>query len=385
MVYRIKIIILKLIVALIKLIYAPIKLLPIRNKVVFISRQSNKATIDIEYIDKCIKRKYPGIKSVVLTKTLTLSLIGIFSYCLEFVRQMCHMATSKVVVLDGYCIVACVLRHKKNVKIIQMWHALGAIKKFGYQTVDKPSGHKAEIAEIMSMHKNYDFVLCSSKATGAFFKEAFNIKEEQLKYIGLPRIDYIASNDERIAAEIIDWYGINANKEIILYAPTFRKGKQIELMNLLQRMDFSRFILVVKLHPLDDIDIDIDDVEPFVRENIILDKKYSAYQWMNVCDKIITDYSALGIEASLKNKPIYFYIYDYDSYEKNVGLNIDLKTEMEEYALETVEELYSKLIQEYNFLLLNKFREKYITVSTERCTERVAEFINALVEECVSE
>ena len=46
---------------------------------------------------------------------------------------MYYLATSKVCVLDGYCIPASILKHKKKLKIIQIWHASGAIKKFGYQ------------------------------------------------------------------------------------------------------------------------------------------------------------------------------------------------------------------------------------------------------------
>ena len=52
-------------------------------------------------------------------------------------KQMYHLATSRVVVLDSYCIVASVLKKKKGTTIIQMWHALGSFKKFGKSIIGK--------------------------------------------------------------------------------------------------------------------------------------------------------------------------------------------------------------------------------------------------------
>ena len=44
---------------------------------------------------------------------------------------------------------------------------------------------------------------------------------------------------------------------------------------------------------------------------IVFDKsKFSTLDMIKVCDYVITDYSAVCIEASLLNKPVYFYLYD---------------------------------------------------------------------------
>ncbi|MFR3386223.1 MAG: CDP-glycerol glycerophosphotransferase family protein [Lachnospiraceae bacterium] len=72
-------------------------------------------------------------------------------------------ATSKVVILDGYCILASVLNHKKDLRIVQMWHAMGALKKFGYAALGNEEGKNPEISKILQMHRNYDYVICSSE------------------------------------------------------------------------------------------------------------------------------------------------------------------------------------------------------------------------------
>jgi CDP-ribitol ribitolphosphotransferase len=37
-----------------------------------------------------------------------------------------------------------------------MWHALSAVKKFGWQTVGSEDGTRERTARIMRMHKGYD-------------------------------------------------------------------------------------------------------------------------------------------------------------------------------------------------------------------------------------
>ena len=81
------------------LFFKPLKL---REKVTIISRQANEPTLDIRLLDECLKKN--GIKTVVLTKTLEKSLSGVFTYALQMVSQMYHIATSKVIIIDGYCI-----------------------------------------------------------------------------------------------------------------------------------------------------------------------------------------------------------------------------------------------------------------------------------------
>ena len=144
-----------------------------KAKVTIISRQADEPTLDIRLLDDCLQRN--GIKTAVLTKTLKKTPAGAASYCIQLLRQMYHIASSRVVVIDGYCILVSVLPKKKDQKVIQMWHALGAIKKFGWQNIDNPDGHGKVVSEAMSMHRNYDYVLTPGSVTGKFFAEAFKI------------------------------------------------------------------------------------------------------------------------------------------------------------------------------------------------------------------
>ena len=97
------------------------------------------------------------------------SLPGKIAYCFSIIGDMYYLATSKVAIIDTYSITVSCLKHKKSLKVIQMWHALGALKKFGLQSVGTKEGRDEKISRAMCMHKNYDYVLAPSKKTAKFY------------------------------------------------------------------------------------------------------------------------------------------------------------------------------------------------------------------------
>lgn len=378
---------LKLAVIVLRVTYVLFKMQKTRNKIVVISRQSNSPSIDIRLLESYLTTVHTDIECVVLCRYL--DNLNPVSYLREVLKQMKHMGQSSVILVDGYCIAASILKHKEDVTVVQMWHALAAIKKFGYETIDKPSGHSRQVADIMCMHRNYDFVICPSEATGEIFCRCFDICEKKLKYLALPRVDEIirphAILPEEVRSEgtdafrrsLCEEYRIDGRSEIILYVPTFRKGKDVELTGIAQAIKDTDFTLIVKAHPIFK-SIDIKAADEY--ENIVVDWKYSSYQWLSVCDRVVTDYSALGVEAALTGKPLYYFVYDIEEYDSNVGLNFNPLEEMPEISAVKGEELRDKLKMKYDYEALNRFRYKYVSVSTDNCTEKLGNFLAGLIE-----
>ena len=304
---------------------------------------------------------------------------GVISYIFHMIHQLYAIATSKLVLIDGYCIAVSALNHKRETVFIQMWHALGAIKKFGYQTIGKTSGSDARTAEIMRMHKNYDYVLCAGKATARHFCEGFNVIEDKIKYIGLPRIDYIKAVSEN-NCEIKKALNTGNGKKNILYAPTFRNGLPIKLKELVSAFDFNNMNLIVKLHPLDKGKVGESLNEPDDAK-IIDGEAFATYDLIKYCDAVITDYSAVSLETALIFKPLYFYLYDFEEYSMDPGLNIDIEAEMGEAAAKDAANLAAVMLQDYDFSQLEAYRNKYISVDTEDCTGRLCGFLAELMED----
>ena len=352
-------------------VYAPIRRRPAENKITFISRQSEEPSADIALLSDYIRKNHPDVRCDVMVKMIGAGLGGKISYAFHMISQMKAIASSKVIVLDGYCIAASVLRHKPDLQIVQMWHALAAIKKFGYQSIDKSSGHSSQIAEIMCMHKNYDHIVSASEETGRHFCEGFGYDTDKTRLYGLPRIDVIkglttGAKAAELRSKVREEYGVKEGQEIVLYAPTFRKGKQVDVKGVRDALDDEKFRLIVKLHPLHD-------------DEKISDTRYSTYEWLGACDRIITDYSALGVEASLAGKPLYFYVYDIDEYKETVGLNVDPLVELPAASAQSAEALAELFAGEYDMDSLNRFKDKYVSVDTENCTKQLGDYIYGLL------
>lgn len=353
------------------LIYIFLKIIPCKNKVVMLSRQSNKVNIDFNYIEKEILRRNKNVEVKILCKVLKNASIARLEYCFYILKCMYHIATAKVCILDGYSIPISILKHKKDLKIIQIWHASGAIKKFGYQSINKKEGRGEEISRIMKMHRNYTYVIAPSKATAKFYAEAFSIDESRIIINGLPRLDYIIGNEESInkTKNFYKEYPKYKNKKIILYVPTFRKDfdSSIYIKKSIENINFSKYDLIIKLHPL-------DKSERLLEYSV--DAKYNTYDLLRVADYIITDYSAVAFEASILEKPLYFYVYDIENYEKSRGLNVDLFKEMSNETSKDIKEIIKSIENdEYDFMELERFKNKYMENSFYNSTGKMVNFI----------
>ena len=165
-----------------------------KERVYLLSRQSSKPSLNYLAIIKELEKK--GIDYKVTCKKVDSSindsvrtqghysntngflarvfkkLGSAFSYYFSLWSQMINIASSKVIIVDGYNLPVSLLKHKRGTKIIQLWHALGAIKKFGYQSVGKVDGVSPNVARILKMHAGYDAVISGSEGMNPFFAEA---------------------------------------------------------------------------------------------------------------------------------------------------------------------------------------------------------------------
>lgn len=347
------------------IIYVFLKLLPINeNKVTLLSRQANTPSIDYELLtNELISRNK---KTVVLCKKIESGILKKISYCIYILKCMYHIATSKACIVDGYFIPISILKHKKKLKIIQIWHALGAIKKFGYDVINRKEGSNYKIARIMKMHKNYDYVTSASEITKKIYEKSFGIPEERIVKIGMPRIDYIL-DEKDFKQEYIKDYPQAKGKKIILYVPTFRKEKASNFQEIIKCIDDANYNLIIRLHPIEQTRVDA---------KYTVNDKYLTIDLIKIADYIITDYSAVAFEAALLDKPIFFYLYDKKEYEVNRGLNINIDKELPSFTFYNFENIVNAINNiEYNINEIIKFKEKYIETRDKNNTKRICDLI----------
>ncbi len=347
--------------------YLFFKLKKTENKITFISRQSDIPSLDFRCLINEIKENYPQYRVDVLCKMIPSGLTGKISYIFEMLRQMKSLASSRVAVIDGYCIPVCMLKHKSDLTVVQIWHALGAVKKFGWQSVGTKEGRSESISRAMCMHRNYDYVLAPSKKTAEFYSEGFDIALGRIKVLPLPRVDFILDNNNREE----EFYSLNPqmkNKKIVLYLPTFRSGEAMAA-DLLKKQFVNKkeYRLIFSTHPLSEVKKD---------EGFTAKGNFSSYDLMKLADIIITDYSACAFEAALLLKPLYFFIPDYESYMQDRGINVDVKKEFPSAAFENAELLADAIKKDnYDMNSLEAFKEKYVENADTNSTKNLVKFI----------
>lgn len=304
--------------------YTIMKISPTRNKVTFISRQSNKPTLDMRLLAAEITREHPDTQVVMLPKRLENHL----SYSLHMLRQIHHIATSKVVILDSYCMAISLLDHKPDLQVIQMWHAIGSMKKFGYAMIGQPEGWSQEIADIMKMHRGYTDVLISSMDFVKDFEEGFHVTRDMVHEAPLPRVDRLldVENRESQRQTYLKRYPQLAQKKNILYCPTFRKesseevsdrrNQELNVERFFSLIDYTRYNLIYRPHPL--------DRHPIVDDHVMTIPG-STLDLLCIADYVVSDYSSVIYEAGLLDIPVYLYAYDWDVYRNRRQLNIDLE------------------------------------------------------------
>ena len=354
---------------LLSFVYAVFKLFPSqKNKVLFLSRQSNELTLDFKMLKEELEKQKKDIKIVSICNRMDDKKEGMIKFGINIIRSMYHLSTSRVCVLDAYWPAVSLLRHKKSLTVIQMWHALGKIKQSGYQTIGKESGRSQKVSELLCMHRNYDYIIAGGSAWNPFYVASFDTTEDKLVNIGLPRIDYLLNVAEDNRKRAYEKYPEFQEKQVILYTPTFRRGYDLEWEELVDHIDFEKYVLIIKGHPNQKIESD--------NENVLTCPEFSAVELLASCDYLITDYSAIAVEGAILNKKTYYYLFDYEQYTTKNGLNVDPFDSMPGCAFKDAKELVKDLESgNYKQEVLDEYRRRYLPENLGTSTKKLAQLV----------
>lgn len=330
------------------------------KRITFVSLTQDHLSSDFALIDQKLKGKeYHVFYNLIRFEK---NIKGDFLYFLNCLKQWVDLKRSRLVIINDNNYV---ISHKKpvNTKVLQIWHAAGAIKKFGNDI------HRRYPI------RNYDAVICSAPAWKPVYARAFGVKEQQVYVTGLPRIDTLMTADTEA---FYRKYPQARGKKICLYAPTFRGN----IIDGFQRISFDikkveqmlpDWLILYKFHPLLD-DLQIPDCQA------INANKEDLYVLMQVSDCMVSDFSSILLDYSLLGKPQIGYIPDYGAYEQEIGVNIS----KEEYPgpICTNEAQLVQAIQNldtYDYEKEKDFQETYIIHNDGKNTDRVVELIDEMM------
>ena len=347
----------------------------IPNRITFISQRRTDLTGNFAFVYEKIKDE-PGLDIQFLFSTKQPK-----DMTKEEIREFCHAcAVSKTIVLDEFTPQIHYLDLREGITLIQLWHACGAFKTFGFTRLGKPFGSP----QGTTMHRSYDYVTVSSSFCKKCHSEGFGIPTKNVVPTGIPRTDvfFDAEYRAKVENEFYGQYPDLKDKKIILFAPTFRgflKGDafypmdKFKIDEVLETLG-EEYAILIKHHPF------VTHKHPipgkYADRVIDLSENSELNDLMFVSDVIITDYSSLIFEASLLKVPMLFYVYDLEEYIEDRDFYFDLKMMSPGKLVYSQEELVKAIKEEdYGLDKMEEFTKLFFDNPDGKATERVAALI----------
>lgn len=243
---------------------------------------------------------------------------------------------------------------------INLWHGI-PLKKIQSDNInDKVRHPKNNLEKLkyfprrLSDEKPSHYILAASKLTRRIFKSAF--RTDRVLTCGYPRNDLLLKDSE-IKNIYLDYEEeqlkqISSKKglKIILYMPTFRESEAafFDVVNLCVFEEFlekNNMLFCVKMHIKSKLISKFNNI-PY--NNIfVINPDSDPYPFINLADMLVTDYSSIYFDYLFKNRPIIFFDYDKEIYEKEsreLYFNYDLITPG--IKAENMDSLMSALLSE---------------------------------------
>lgn len=267
---------------------------------------------------------------------------------------------------------------KKNQVYLQTWHGT-PLKKLArdIEISDDATFYRTKMSreEMINTYdvdvKKYNYLISPNAYSTEKFISAFGVEPEKVIETGYPRNDVLVNYTQKQIEDIKYRLGINKNKKVILYAPTWRDNiYDTKGYSFTPKVDFSKwkeelgedYIVIYKPHYLIVNKITDESLEDFIYFSKATDNINDLYL---VSDILITDYSSVFFDYAVLKRPMLFYMFDLKEYADDIrGFYIDIN------------ELPGPIVEEEDLLLKdiknigsieNQYKEKYNKFFKEIC------------------
>ncbi|WP_317762998.1 CDP-glycerol glycerophosphotransferase family protein [Pediococcus parvulus] len=221
-----------------------------------------------------------------------------------------YVATSHLFIIDDYFFPLYSLKkHRKNV-VIQTWHAIGTLKKFG---LSLPNAQKS----VIKPHTNYDWVVVNTEADRQAYADAFDIENSHILPLGQPMLDTVSKSSINLPPN---------HKKKLLYSPTYRSNDSKKVLTAVNDMIKATASLkedweiYISIHPY----VNMKSNLPKLPKNVHLFQDPALVKKiMPKVDVFITDYSSLLLNFSYFERPILLFTPDYQDYSQEQGFYVD--------------------------------------------------------------
>lgn len=336
-----------------------------KNKIVFFSHKGKQYSCNPMYICEYLLANEPGTFDLVWAfvhpeehEDLKEKGIKVVKYqSLEHIREMMQ---AKVIITNVDAFVY--LPKRKGQIVLDTWHGGGAYKTCGFCNPQNLNRIRKKI-HFKRLYSRITLYLSSSRMfSKQTIRESRGFTGEIMEY-GMPRNDILVNqNRPDIEEKVRNYFHLDKETKIALYAPTFRSEKENdnypkpdfkELEQALSKRFGGRWCTLYRQHHFYDEKTDGLSATDYQDMQELL---YTA-------DVLITDYSSSIWDFSLMFKPVFLYCPDLAHYksERNFYMPIEQwpfvlcenQQEMVEKILSFDEDAYKERVREHHRILGN--------------------------------
>ncbi|MFF1557297.1 CDP-glycerol glycerophosphotransferase family protein [Streptomyces sp. NPDC058279] len=242
------------------------------------------------------------------------------------------------------------LTKRAGTTYIQTWHG-SALKRMGFHEPRTKAQGKAGQDRFQAAVDRFDHFLIRSEHDARTLAKGFRLRDEVLMRSGYPRNDALVEahraeveSGERVRGSLAADLGIDPDKRVLLYAPTFRAAADGAVENFAFPFDVEefadrlgdRFVLLVRTHYLNSVSL-----PPSVAGRVIdVSRHHDITPLLALADGLITDYSSVMFDYAVLDRPMMFFAYDYEAYATDIrGTYFDLKEKAPGPVVATADEL----------------------------------------------
>ena len=358
------------------------RLFPINSRKVAISNYYGRGYGDnLKYIAEKLLGSQENLKIVWFVKnkhekrSLPKGIIGCKA---NSVMAIYHLSTAKVWIDN--CRKGTTLFKRKKQFYIQTWHGGGAQKRceMDVESVLSP----VYVRSAKNDSAMIDLMIADSRFMTNLYHRSFWY-DGPVYECGYPRYDILLKHDENLISKVYEYFGIARDKELVLYAPTFRADLSFDAYNIdferlianLKKRFNKNYVILVHLHP------NVANIEGGIEYDNISVFNSTFYpdtqELIAVSSILIGDYSSINYDFSLKRMPVFRYTADLEEYCNDRDLYFSFGEYPYPYAQnnEEMEDLILNFDEEKYFQGLDEFFEKLGAVIKDNAAENVADVI----------
>ena len=319
---------------LIRITYGLAGRLPLRDRVVLAASNRKRIDGNLSAIRRELDARTPGIASVALAYRPPPGMRGVIGAVLNDLRTTALLATSRVFVLDDYCLPVYAVRRRPGTRVIRVGHAIGPGRRWGYGNPERTEATSAALMRRVEVHSNYDFCVLGSRKGVASYAEATRTPADRfVTDVGIPRTDVLLDPSRHTEAldRVRAAYPELANRRVVLYAPTYRRvGRAATHPGFLDLALFARvlggdWVVAVRRHPGTREPL---AVPPEAQQLIVDVSEYPEVNELLIATAVlVTDYSTVVYDFGLLGRPICFFAPDHGRIAEGQGFYVDFSAE----------------------------------------------------------